>query len=344
MTSAPTPQPSPAADPGGASLNLRVRNTEDLLAVAPLVLGFHPTDSVMMLTSDGDRPFHARSDLPARSAPSALVEALVDDIVRGARINGARSPAFLFFSADEPAVRRVWAALRRRCRHAGLRVVAAVRADGRRYFPLLGGGHLREVGVPYDVSAHPFLAQAVLRGIVIEKDRAAVVARVAPDPEAQRAVADAAQAAGLAATPPPGTGADRRRWGEWVQQSLRRHLDHGSAATDEEVARIAWSVQDVRVRDAAWVLIRRADAHRHRDFWCDVVRRVPEPLVPAPAALLGWAAWQSGHGALAWIAVDRCREVDPDYSMVGLLAGCLQRAVPPDRLDDPLPWDEGLPA
>ena len=57
-----------------------------------------------------------------------------------------------------------------------------MRADGRRYYPLLGDKRLREIGVAYDVESHPFAAEAVLHGIVVERDRDAVVASAAPDP------------------------------------------------------------------------------------------------------------------------------------------------------------------
>jgi hypothetical protein len=103
-------------------------------------------------------------------------------------------------------------------------------------------------------------------------------------------------------------------------------------------------MQDVRVRDAAWALIRRPEAERHRAFWADALRRMPEDFVPAPATLLGWAAWQAGHGALAWIAVDRCREVDPLYGMATILASCLDQGLSPDSLECEFSWDEGLPA
>ena len=38
---------------------------------------------------------------------------------------------------------------------------------------------------------------------------------------------------------------------------------------------------------------------------------------------------QAGDGALAWCAVDRGREVDPDHSLAGLVADLLEGAVPP---------------
>ncbi len=45
---------------------LNLRSPEDLLAAAPVVLGFVPTDSAVMFTFDGPSCFHARVDLPRR--------------------------------------------------------------------------------------------------------------------------------------------------------------------------------------------------------------------------------------------------------------------------------------
>ena len=43
---------------------LTARTPEDILAVVPVVLGFEPTESLVMLTFGSDPPFHARVDLP----------------------------------------------------------------------------------------------------------------------------------------------------------------------------------------------------------------------------------------------------------------------------------------
>ena len=102
-------------------------------------------------------------------------------------------------------------------------------------------------------------------------------------------------------------------------------------------------LQQVRVRDAAWSLITRSSSQDHLRFWSAVVPRAPEPLVAAPAGLLGWSAWQAGLGALAWAGVDRCRAVDPDNGLARVLALALENAVPPDTVGgDGLAWDEGL--
>ena len=96
------------------------------------------------------------------------------------------------------------------------------------------------------------------------------------------------------------------------------------------------------MRDAAWSPLRRSQAHGHVAFWTDVVRRTPDPLVPAPAALLAFAAWQAGQGALAWCAVDRCLEVEPAYSLAELVARILIEAVPPQSWDGEIDWESGL--
>jgi hypothetical protein len=73
----------------------------------------------------------------------------------------------------------------------------------------------------------------------------------------------------------------------------------------------------------------RENADVHVDLWRDVVRRSPEDLVAAPAALLGFAAWLAGDGALAWCAVDRAQQAEPGYGLAGLLAQALAGGVPP---------------
>ena len=91
------------------------------------------------------------------------------------------------------------------------------------------------------------------------------------------------------------------------------------------------------MRDAAWTTLTRADAVRHVAFWTDVVRRSPTSHVAGPAAVLAFAAWLVGDGALAWCAVDRCREAAPTHSLASLVAQLLDSATSPDL------WEELRP-
>jgi hypothetical protein len=304
-----------------ANQTLTLRSPEDLLAAAPVVLGFVPTDSAVMFTFDAESCFHARVDLPAMGEEvEPFVEALLAPCVR----HDVGRVLFLLYSDDRARADRVARRLVRAFRAAGIEVVDVVRADGRRWYPMLRGRRsVPSSGVPYDVSAHLFAAEAVLRGRVTHASRADLEATVTPDPAAVARVAAAAQ--GPAALPSePG----------WLPATVARHVVAESAPDDAETACLLAGLLDVRVRDAALGLVRRDTAEAHARLWRDLVRRAPEDLVAPAAAVLGFAAWMSGNGALAWCAVDRCLAADPEYRLARHLAEALTQAVPPSM------WEE----
>ncbi|MBB6626254.1 DUF4192 domain-containing protein [Nocardioides sp. KIGAM211] len=310
---------------------LTARTPEDLLAAVPVVLGFQPTDSLVMLTFGGPRPFHARVDLPP--GPDEVTE-VVEMLLGPAREHGVRHVVLVAYSADGPAASRAVGALRREARSSGIDVLDAFRAHDGRWFSLAPGGRLGVPagGVPYDVSAHPFAAQAVLDGRVTHGSRDELAASLAPDPERAAAVA-----AAVAALP---------RWGRddgteqvWVAGTVRRLVRDATLPDDVEAARLLTAVRVPDVRDVAREQVDRADVRAHVELWTDLLRRAPDALAAAPAALLAFAAWLAGHGALAWCALDRCEAVTPDGAdppdPAGLVAALLQRAVPPRE------WEEG---
>ena len=53
---------------------LTARGPEDLLAAVPVVLGFHPQESLVMLTFGALRSFHARLDLPSAPDDEEMAE------------------------------------------------------------------------------------------------------------------------------------------------------------------------------------------------------------------------------------------------------------------------------
>jgi hypothetical protein len=162
---------------------------------------------------------------------------------------------------------------------------------------------------------------------------------VGSDPDEADAVAEAADEAldrferasrhPLGPHDPAATRAHLVQEGQWVADRVRRFLAGGERLTAEEVGRLLVAIVSIEVRDVAWAEMTRETAPKHVDLWRDVVRRSPPGLLAAPSALLGFAAWLSGDGALAWCAVDRCHEADPDYTLAALLTDALAGAVPP---------------
>jgi hypothetical protein len=312
---------------------LTARSPEDLLALVPIVLGFVPQDSVVMLTFGAQRTFHARVDLPVREAEVAEV---VQALLEPARRHLVRRVVFVLYAVDARAARTVARPLVDAFEEAGVEVIDVLRADGDRWFTVLG----RRPGVPlcgvaYDVSAHPFAAEAVLDGRVTHASREGLADTLRPDPDRVAAVA-AALAARSARDPDGGPCGDSGGADElvWARHLVADHATSGTAPGDAELARLLVGLRDPLVRDAAWLVMTPDTAREQVGLWTDVVRRSPPEVLAAPAAMLGFAAWLSGQGALAWCAIDRCRESDPDYVLAGLLAELLVHAVPPSAWDD----------
>jgi hypothetical protein len=283
---------------------LTFRTPEDVLAAVPVLLGFEPSDSVVMLTFGGRETFHARVDLPAE----ADLEEAVGLLLEPALDHGVEHVLLVVYSARQRLAQRLLDRLGAAFAGSGIRVVLAFRADGACWF--LPGCP----AVPYDVGAHPFRVRSVFEGQVVAASRDDLAARLAPT-AGVAAVEDARhRVAAYDATE--------------VVATVWRVLERGRL-DDDDLAGVLLGMRDLRVRDAAWGSMTRDDAPRHVELWTDAVQRSPDDLVGAPAAVLGVAAWLAGNGALAWCAVDRCVESEPDSSLAALVGDLLSHAVPP---------------
>ncbi len=332
MTST-TPRTRPAT-------TLTARCPDDLLAVVPVLLGFLPSDSVVMLTFGAAQAFHARVDRPDHTEE---VLATVHSLLAPARRHGVQRVVFVIYGEGDGITDQIGDTLHDEFSEAGINIVEMLRADGERWFPMLHDNEdpAARRGVPYDISAHPFLAHAVLRGQVTHRSRDALAASLAVDPRRAELVADRVADSSRCLTVDAPV-ADVVAEGEWVHTLVSEQTAAGVFPTDSEAARLLGSLQVRTVRDAAWSTLTRANAEEHVSYWTDVCRRTPVELLAPPATLLGWAAWQAGHGALAWCAADLAAEGDPDYTLTHYLAHALEQAVPPTVWESGWDWKEGL--
>lgn len=285
------------------------------MALVPILIGFAPTDSLVLLTLSGPRQLHARVDLPEERHVGQAAQALIGPAVQ----HRAGMVAFVIYTADERLARELSRELERRCREAHIRILDVIRVTAGRWFSRSGP----RWGVAFDAKAHPFTAQAVLDGRAVLGSREELAGIVAPDPAAAAAVSEAMHSRPREAVDP----SEFARWLDTVDPV---------SLNAEDKARMLHAVQDPLARDAVW-----ADLDRHRcgqavEVWAAVLRGAPasEPLATAlVAGLTALLAWRSGNGALAWCALDRAEATGRRTSLAQLVADLLENAADPAMLD-----------
>jgi hypothetical protein len=310
---------------------LRLRSPADVVCAIPYLVGFHPSASVVVLGFGGSGDAYAvRLDL---TAADVLIEHVSGLVAR----RGSPHVVVAGYGSGErvtPVVDRVRGAL---ARH-GVEPRDVLRVDGGRFWSYLcsEAGCCPVEGRP--VGDGPVAAEAVAAGLTALPDRAELVRSVEPvGGERMRRAAERAE----------------RRLASWaddeavaegvrlVRMTLRRAAAcTGPPPSDEEVAWLGVLMVSLRVRDEAWVRMSEGDIDVHIRLWRDVLRRVREPYAPAPACLLAFAAWRTGDGALANIALDRALAADPRYSMARLLRELFISGLPPSAVPMNITLDE----
>ena len=314
------------------ALRYVARSSTDLVAIVPVVLGFHPRDSVVLLTFGAPGgAFHARVDLPVGVAEQ---EEVADVLVGAVSANRVERVAVLLYSDDVEVAHSQATMLLGRLLDRHVEVIDVIRVDDGHWHVLPEDG---SPGTAYDLEGHPFTAQGVFEGHVVHRDRAELADTLVgtDETDAVEVALAATRFADLVAS--SGEEGLLRTEARWLQQFLRSPLT--VAVRPADAGRLLVLASIVATRDVAWSEISRDSSGDHVELWRGLVRRSPRHLLPGACSLLAFAAWQHGDGALAWCAIDRCLEVDPDYSMAHCVARILTGAVPPS-VWEPIREDE----
>jgi hypothetical protein len=308
--------------PTPARTRLTLRQPDELLAIIPYLVGFHPDESIVaVLVRSGQIVLAARIDLPPESAADQLAKK-IDSWAKQYR---AQTIALVAYSADSlPAHRLLTKLMDRLATHKLIDVLYV--GHGRWWSLTCSDKCCPLSGTPYDPSSHPVSAKAVFAGLSARADRRELEATVSGPPESElaRLEALAVDLRGEVES------LDKHGAAARLLTSIVGPALSDRAALDERTCLLlALLVTDIRIRDLAWALIRFSNAEEHVRLWGGVVAVVPPILAAAPLCLLGMAAWISGAGALLNCCSERLSHLDPDYSMGRLLEEISERALPP---------------
>ena len=349
MTSTTTPG-RPAPDPRPV---LRLRSPSDQIEAVPHLLGFRPTESVVMLCLAGRRRrllVTARVDLP-EGGPAADTT-LAAELVRHACRAGAE--AVLLSVHTDAAVRSeglrvvlpregLVSALTRRLDRVEVRVGQALLVQPGRHWCYLCSDPVcrpRE-GVPTESSlpAGSLAAANALAGRAVLQDRRELTRSVAFDPgsvggpraatpaEVRARYVDAERTLAMATASERDAAVVRA-----TAARLVGLLATSPGAEPDLVSQtlVVVGLHDVRARDEA--LLSVSGGPSRVSLLVRLVAGCPPEWVAPVATVLAWHAYSEGDGATARVALDRALEGDPGYSLALMLDRALDAGVPPSVL------------
>jgi hypothetical protein len=303
---------------------LRVRRPDELLAIIPYLIGFHPEESLVAVFVRSGRVILAgRLDLPADVDGEKMAE-----FIRAlAKRERAEALALVAYSAAALPANRLLTRLMDDLTDHELTDVLYV-GHGRWWSLTCADECCPLAGTPLDLTSHPLSASAVLAGLGTRASRHELEASVAgpADDELPRLdrLIDALLVKHEQLDEP-------EEAGRLLASMIDQGLVNPEVLDEESCLLLGLLVRDVHLRDLAWALIAPASTDDHVRLWGVVVAHVPPTVAAAPLCLLGIAAWMQGAGALLNCCSERLARVDPDYSMGRVLAEISEQAIPPSR-------------
>lgn len=322
MTSDDHTSESPSPPTG----RILVTEPRDLIAATPHLLGFYPSESLVMhVVNRLSLTLTMRMTLPEQPWLYRAIARHAVDIVR---IHHGTSAALILVTASR--VPRLAGHLHAEFAAADIPVEILGTpqiSEGREWFSY---GDDQETGVIPDPSTSPLAMDSVLRGQVTYPSREHLAATLAPDPDealTRRAALIAHH------TPTAGRDTTQARY-ERVRGEVECTAHRYTPLSDEQIAALAVALQDPRVRDRCLGFTTDARATAAERLWTELTRQCPAPQRAEPAVLLAMYAYIRGDGALAVIALDRALDAHPHHTLAGLLLRAVNRGIPPTELAD----------
>jgi len=319
-------------------VRLRLSSPADVISAVPYLLGFHPRDSLVLVSLHGrsDRRISlaSRIDLPPRGlvgeAAVHLARIVVGQgcdevlvaVVGGGAADGGSPPR-----AD--VVASVRAAFEERRVPVPVAVWASEVSTGAPWHCYDSGMR----GVLPDPETSAVAAATVAAGHVTYSDRDELERLVTPeDPPAlerrSRLLDTRCDRMSMDDEDVLDAGADALAL---VQAWVARAGDGRLTLDDDDVVGLCLALSDPIVRDAAFGFVGASAAAAER-LWTALVRAAPDPEAAEPAVLLAHSALVRGNGALVSIALERAQRAWPGHRMSELFLVSLDRGIGRDEL------------
>ncbi|MGX7826818.1 DUF4192 domain-containing protein [Actinokineospora sp. 24-640] len=328
----------------------------DLVAAIPHLLGFHPSESLIVITLVEADELQVgavfRVDLPPERHRASLAGHLAGlAVTHGAE----RALAVVVAGSGSPP----HSLPHRRLVTDVIRAFAAVTIpmDHTVWVPAIERGatwwcynHHRCSGKVPDPETSALGVAMLVRGAVKYSSRAELAATLAPDPPevvdrlaalidsragssaADRSIVDSA----LTVFTVPAD-AEQELYDDVVLDLYHAHTpppEELPSLPEEELADLAFALYEADVRGYCQTLALTPSAAAAERLWTYLVRSLPTPDRAEPACFLAVSAYMRGNGPLARVALDVALSASPGHHLAGLLTAALDGAMTPLELRD----------
>ena len=307
-----------------------VKTPHDLLAAVPFLIGYHPTNSLVLISVKSDALEMAmRIDFPI-NPPEGAYKLLASHLMRD------HAEAALLV-AYEPEGSTSGEEVLQNTADAVSQLGIPIRE-----IMLVRNGHWRSLlckdpqccppsgNKIEDFQSSRIAAEQVANGQVLPySDSEGLVHSIAPI-DLAKDINWNAQVVGFRVDPEDNElNAKQRDGAESVLLLADFYIQDGKCSDYDLMARVLGRLTDIQVRDFALGCHNPETLNAYWSMWKDLLRIAPPKFVSPVACLFAAIAYENGEGALANRALDRAIEDQPEYSMSRLLRRVFSSGWPP---------------
>ena len=307
-----------------------VKTPHDLLAAVPFLIGYHPTDSLVLISVKSDSLEMAmRIDFP-KNPPEGSYQLLASHLKRD---NSEGALIVAYEPADSLAGPEVL--------HNVADAVALLDIPIRELM-LVRNNHWRSLLCSDDKCCPPegnqieefvnsrIAAEQVASGKVLPFSDSEGLTHSISATILAKDINWNAQVVGFRVDPDANNLNELQRDGaESILLLADFYSQNGFCKDYDLMARVLGRLSDIQVRDFALGCHTDQTINSYWAMWRDLLRIAPPKFVAPVASVFASIAYENGEGALAHRALDRAIEDDPEYSLARLLRRVFSSGWPP---------------
>ena len=301
----------------------------DLLAAVPFLIGYHPSDSLVLITVNQNRLGMAmRIDYPI-AVPAIAYQELFSHISRE-ECDGLLIVAYAPTKAKDSEA--ILAQLKDCASPSGIPIRESIVVQNSRWRSLFcedfeccppEGSELPEIN-----SSRVAVEQVADGNPMPHKDLADLVNSLAPLPIASDSEFIAQVEAARMSDEDPELKIKQRAGAQAVDQLMSNFKMENS----ELIAQVLGALCDIQVRDYALGLHREENIDHYWSNWRYLLRLAPAGFVAPVATIFAAISYERGYGAIAQKGLDRAFSDEAMYSLAGLLRRVFAAGWPPTAL------------